>query len=90
MTYNTMADAAENPQAAVDQKLVTASNLVFAANNTGFGVISLADTGLATSVNEHDKNPTFVPEPSTLIAGTLLLLPFVASVVRIVRKVRTA
>jgi F0F1-type ATP synthase assembly protein I len=31
-----------------------------------------------------------VPEPTTMIAGALLLLPFGASTLRILRKTRTA
>jgi hypothetical protein len=62
--------------------------MVFAAYNNGFGVISLADTGLATTVSAPNDKPTFVPEPSTIIAGALLLVPFMASVVRVIRKVR--
>lgn len=35
-------------------------------------------------------NPTPVPEPTTMIAGALLLLPFGASTIRFLRKNRTA
>jgi len=37
-----------------------------------------------------DPNPPFVPEPTTMIAGALLLLPFGASTLRILRKRQTA
>ena len=88
MTYNTVTETTGSHQTMDDQKPSTASNLVFAANYSGFEVISLVDTGLATTVGEPDKKTTFVPEPSTIIAGALLLLPFAASVVRVIRKVR--
>ncbi len=35
-------------------------------------------------------NPTPVPEPTTLVAGALLLLPFAASTLRFVRRNRRA
>lgn len=91
MTYNTTTEttgAAGEHQTMGDQKPSTTGNFVFAANYSGFEVISLADTGLATTVSEPDKKPAFVPEPSTFLAGALLLLPFAVSVVRVIRKVR--
>jgi hypothetical protein len=39
---------------------------------------------------EQSFEETAVPEPTTIIAGALLLLPFGASTVRILRKNRTA
>jgi hypothetical protein len=41
-------------------------------------------------VSEISITPTAVPEPTTIIAGMSLLLPFGASAVRILRKKRTA
>jgi hypothetical protein len=38
---------------------------------------------------DEDGSPAGVPEPTTMIAGALLLLPFGASTLRILRK-RTA
>jgi hypothetical protein len=89
MTYGTTTGATGTHQTTDDQNPSTASNVVFAANNSGSEIISVADTSLAATMSEPNKKPTFVPEPSTIIAGALLLLPFVASVVRAIRKVRT-
>ena len=46
--------------------------------------------GLANSAFIDDVNLTAVPEPTTLIAGALLLLPFAASTLRRLRKNRVA
>jgi hypothetical protein len=90
MAYDATTEITAVPQAMGDPKAVASasSNLVFEAYNDGFEVISLADTGLATTVSETAKKPAFVPEPSTIFAGALLLLPLVTSVTRALRKVR--
>jgi hypothetical protein len=58
-----------------------AGDLSFLAANTGTA---------ATKVYLDDVSLTAVPEPSTMIAGALLLLPFAASTLRKLRKNRTA
>lgn len=92
ITDNATTEVTGSRPVMADQKLSANNNVAnaaFAAYNNGFGAISLADTGLTTTVSEPDKKPTFVPEPSTIIAGALLLVPFMASIVRVLRKVRT-
>ena len=52
------------------------------------GLTALA--GLEGLVSPDGQNYVVVPEPTTMIAGALLLLPFGASTLRILRKTRTA
>jgi hypothetical protein len=64
------------------------------ARNTGWNFNQYTDTWL-DPVNSNSQgllwnNTTPVPEPTTMIAGALLLLPFGASTLRFIRKNRTA
>jgi hypothetical protein len=45
-------------------------------------------SGLLGGVADNTQGFVVVPEPTTLVAGALLLLPFGASTLRIVRKKR--
>jgi hypothetical protein len=56
---------------------------------TGTGANGLSGVVLFNAVTPVGDEPT-VPEPTTVIAGLLMLLPFGASAMRIVRKNRTA
>lgn len=60
------------------------SNNVFNASGGAYGVFALT----LTDSNENYGQPILgmVPEPSTIMAGALLLLPFGVSTVRILRK----
>jgi hypothetical protein len=49
-----------------------------------------AGSGWRYDILDLSQAPTPVPEPTTMIAGALLLLPFGASTLRIVRKNRAA
>jgi hypothetical protein len=68
---------------------------VMADSLGAYGVIAL---NLFTGGNDTPDNPgsraqdqlAIVPEPTTMIAGALLLLPFGASTLRILRKRQTA
>jgi hypothetical protein len=72
------------------------SPIVF--NFPGIGTVTVTPLGLSTGnvgdLGDHfyDVNASFlftpVPEPTTMVAGALLLLPFGASTLRIVRKKR--
>lgn len=60
--------------------------------NGAYGVVALNlwdDNGSSTAPN-HQPMLGIVPEPSTVIAGALLLLPFGVSTLRILRKNKTA
>jgi HpiC1 cyclase len=58
---------------------------------THFGQLLGVQLGSSQAQSAFDKlSMTAVPETSTIIAGALLLLPFGASTVRILRKKRTA
>jgi len=53
--------------------------------------VSLAKSVITTDGSGlPDPNPGVVPEPSTYVAGALMLLPFGASALRIIRKNRKA
>jgi hypothetical protein len=58
-----------------------------AAANGAYGV---QDMVLAQPGQVQDQLVIVVPEPTTMIAAALLLLPFGASTLRILRKTRTA
>lgn len=60
--------------------------------NGAYGVIALNLWDANGSSTNPNKQPmlAIVPEPSTVIAGALLLLPFGVSTVRILRKNKTA
>lgn len=62
------------------------------ATGTGAGGTGRRNTGETSpgAGQEFMFNTTPIPEPSTLIAGALLLLPFGASTVRFMRKNKTA
>ena len=51
---------------------------------------ALSWSAVATEQKSQGLAVSPVPEPATLIAGALLLLPFAASTLRILRKGRTA
>jgi hypothetical protein len=57
--------------------------------NGAYGVVVLQLYG-ATEANISQDVLAIVPEPSTVMAGALLLLPFAASTIRILRKKREA
>jgi hypothetical protein len=46
--------------------------------------------GTAAGTTTYDFEPAPVPEPTTMVAGALLLLPFGASTLRMLRKKQTA
>jgi hypothetical protein len=54
------------------------------------GVSFMTGDGPITSYNFTSDSLAPVPEPTTMIAGALLLLPFGASTLRIIRKNRKA
>jgi hypothetical protein len=89
MTYNAAPEVNGSQQTSIDEKPSIVVDSIFSAYDSDFEVISLAASGLATTASKPGSKPTFVPEPSTIMAGALLLLPFVASVVRVIRKVHT-
>jgi len=68
--------------------LLYSTTVTAAANNT----LEFLGTGTQDQYGAllDDVQLAAVPEPSTIIAGALLLLPFAASTIRIVRKPRTA
>ena len=47
-------------------------------------------TGGRVEFSNASEDVSVVPEPTTLIAGALTLLPFAASTLRILRRTRTA
>jgi hypothetical protein len=51
---------------------------------------TLSLSGSNPGIQDFQNNYTVVPEPTTMIAGTLLLLPFGASTMRVLRRNRTA
>jgi hypothetical protein len=60
-----------------------------ANGNGAYGVVAMnLYTGIPSSYNQPQL--AIVPEPTTMIAGALLLLPFGASTLRILRKRQTA
>jgi hypothetical protein len=65
---------------------IAQANWTDAAN----GAYGVADMVLGTPGAAQDQLVMVVPEPTTMIAGALLLLPFGASTLRILRKNRTA
>jgi hypothetical protein len=88
-----------NVTAAYDQvNINNGGPIVF--NFAGVGTVTVTplamQTGevLALGTTHYDVNANFlftpVPEPTTMVAGALLLLPFGASTLRILRKNRTA
>ena len=56
--------------------------------NGAYGVVALNLTD--KQGNYYQSQLGMVPEPSTVVAGALLLLPFGVSTVRILRKSRAA
>jgi hypothetical protein len=54
-----------------------------------FNKVIATSTQYAFEFDNVAYNPTPVPEPTTMIAGALLLLPFGASTLRVLRR-RTA
>jgi hypothetical protein len=69
--------------------------IILDAGNNNFGVVALnLYTGPASGTpslgNRAQDQLALVPEPATIIAGALLLLPFGASTLRILRKKRAA
>jgi hypothetical protein len=63
------------------------------AANGAFGVkaMNLFDVGKLNNYDfRHQDMLVVVPEPTTVLAGALLLLPFAASTIRFIRKNRTA
>ena len=62
----------------------SSGNLYFTINDDASGFYYPDNSG------SLDVQLTVVPEPTTMIAGALLLLPFGASTLRILRKTRTA
>ena len=72
--------------------IAPSQGVLYVTKDIAFGVISA--NGGFVSISQvtqsfHDET-TAVPEPTTVIAGALLLLPFGASTLRIMRKTRTA
>jgi hypothetical protein len=63
------------------------STLVTAIGND---VLEFRGTGTSDSYGALIDNVALVPEPTTVLAGALLLLPFGASTIRFLRKNRTA
>jgi hypothetical protein len=65
---------------------------ILAANNEGWEVMAHAFnvggtiTGYATGTGTPEPPSPTVPEPTTILAGALLLLPFGASTIRILRR----
>ena len=85
----------------VSSSVSLASILGTTYNGVEFGDMQVlrayADFGAATgsgtvsgSVDINSITVSAVPEPTTMIAGALLLLPFGASTIRLLRKTRTA
>jgi hypothetical protein len=89
MTYDTAFETAGGKQSTGVPAAFAGSNAVSTPDNSSFGVVRLTDTNSATTAGGLVSKPTFVPEPSTIIAGALLLLPLAAGIVRTVRRVRT-
>jgi len=54
------------------------------------GYVDNVTIGTTAGTTTYDFEPAPVPEPTTLIAGALLLLPFGASTLRMLRRNRTA
>jgi hypothetical protein len=63
-------------------------NVLYITKDIGFSVNS--PNGGFITISEVSQSFHQVPEPTTVIAGALLLLPFGASTLRILRKNRTA
>jgi hypothetical protein len=55
-----------------------------------FGELGTLGRSASDSTPEEWSTLTAIPEPTTMIAGALLLLPFGASTIRLIRKTRTA
>jgi hypothetical protein len=73
------------------------NNEVAAGNNTEILVVNTAwttyETQAGSVIDGHSANVSIlapVPEPTTMVAGALLLLPFGASTLRILRRKQTA
>ena len=66
----------------------TTTNTVFNDSNGKYGVIAL--NVYDTSGGLHQDQLAIVPEPTTIFAGALLLLPLGVGVLRILRKARAA
>ena len=60
------------------------------AKYTGYLLIPTPESQYGLNAQEMFYNVTPVPEPTTLIAGALLLLPFGASTLRVLRRNRAA
>jgi hypothetical protein len=56
----------------------------------GFDSVVATSSQYAFEFDNVAYSATPVPEPTTMIAGALLLLPFGASTIRFLRKARTA
>jgi hypothetical protein len=73
---------------------LTGNSVTFEAGNSGDLYFTINDDASGADYSDNsgrlDVQLTVVPEPTTMIAGALLLLPFGASTLRILRKTRTA
>jgi hypothetical protein len=68
-------------------------SFLWTASSTSVGFTAIYDNNTVVQGNDFaldDISLTAVPEPTTMIAGALLLLPFGASTLRVLRKHRTA
>jgi len=73
---------------------LTGNSVTFEAGSSGNLYFTINDDASGADYSDNsgslDVQLTVVPEPTTMIAGALLLLPFGASTLRILRKNRTA
>jgi hypothetical protein len=82
-------DLSDPPAEASDLlNIVPPESVLYVTKDIAFGVTSA--NGGFVSISQVAQSFHQVPEPTTIIAGALLLLPFGASTLRILRKNRTA
>ena len=72
--------------------IVPLETVLYVTKDIGFSVTSSHGGFITISqvAQSFHQDPPVVPEPTTMLAGALLLLPFGASTLRILRKNRTA
>jgi|ERR1035438_3449382 hypothetical protein len=82
-------DNSDPPAETGDNLIINPSqSVLYVTKDIGFAVIS--PNGGFVSLSRVTQSFHQVPEPTTMIAGALLLLPFGASTLRMLRKNRTA
>ena len=87
-SHLSVGDLSDPPAEASDLlNIVPPESVLYVTKDIRFGVTSA--NGGFVSISQVAQSFHQVPEPTTIIAGALLLLPFGASTLRILRKNRT-